>query len=106
MSNNEIIYQSAMLAGIVTESDLESGDLPELHTFNEWKRAGYVVRKGEHAVLSCYIWMPRTGSKNKAQQAEYIPVDADGDDAATVKSSFYKKLAFFFRAEQVEPLKA
>lgn len=103
MTNNQIIYNAAILAGIVTVEDVERGELPELHTFAEWKRAGYIVRRGEHAVIKCAIWMPKTG-RGKAQKAEYIPVDADAD--APQESSFYKKVAFFFTAAQVAPIKA
>lgn len=71
----------------------------EIRTFNEWKRTGYIVQKGQHAVAKFQIWMPRKG---KAK----VDPDAEGEDAEMQAKGFYKKVAFFFTADQVKEVKA
>lgn len=65
-----------------------------IHTFNGWKEKGYCVKKGEHAIASFRIWKYVTGGK-KTDESE-----ADGD--APGKGHCIMKLAFFFKASQVE----
>ena len=67
----------------------------EIHTFDEWKKLGFMVQKGQHAVAKFQIWMPRKG-KAKAK-----PEDEEQQEAGAPKG-FYKKIAFFFTAEQVK----
>lgn len=75
MTNLAIITAAAIQAGIFTEDEAESiiqsgHELP-LHTFAEWKRLGYSVKKGEKARMRCDIWR----KSNKKQQTE------DGEEA-------------------------
>lgn len=61
MTNMEIIFNDAINNGIYTEEEAtkiieKCGGLP-LHTFNEWKRRGYSIKK--QAVLTGY-----TGERN------------------------------------------
>lgn len=98
MTNFEIITNAAIAEGLYTEEQVnaifQSGhDLP-LHTYNEWKRAGFQVKKGEHAALSCDIWMPK---KKKAAEKQ------EGDDEEEGRN-FYKKHAHFFLVSQVESI--
>ena len=98
MTNFEIITNEAIANGLYTEEEAiqiieERGALP-LHTFAEWKKHGYNVRKGEHAKLTCYIW--RMNVKKGV-----LPMK-DGDDVEIDESHFYKTKAFFFTADQVE----
>lgn len=65
----------------------------EIRTFDEWKKLGFIVQKGQHAVAKFQIWMPRKG---KAK-----PEDEEQQEAGAPKG-FYKKMAFFFTAEQVK----
>lgn len=58
MTNNQIIEQAVQ--------QQFSGDPEKLslayHTFEAWKQLGFSVRKGEHAVLSVYLWKKAAGS--------------------------------------------
>lgn len=96
MTNLTIITSAAIQAGIFTESEVDSiiksgHELP-LHTFAEWKRLGYSVKKGEKARMRCDIWR----KSNKKQQ------DENGEEVENDR--FYKKLAHFFTADQVEKI--
>ena len=96
MTNTTIITNAAVQAGIFTEEEAEaiikSGHELPLHTFNEWKRMGYSVKKGEHARLKVEIWKKST----KKHQ---------NDDGEEVESDrFYLKLSPFFTFDQVEKI--
>ena len=67
----------------------------EIHTFNAWKKMGYVVNKGEHAVAKFPIWKVR--EKRKADSD-----DKEKDDAQDKK--MFMKMAFFFTADQVKKM--
>lgn len=67
----------------------------EIHTFDEWKKLGFMVQKGQHAVAKFQIWMP---SKKKVKAVE------DEEQKEAAPRGFYKKVAFFFTADQVKPL--
>ena len=102
MTNFKIITDSAIAAGLFTEAEataiIESGASLPVHTFAEWKRRGYNVKKGEHAKLTCFIW--RMNNKKGT-----LPMK-DGDDVEIDESHFYKTKAYFFTREQVEAIKA
>lgn len=53
MTNEQIIANSAVAAGIFTQEEAEAyfshGLRLPIHTFAEWKNHGYMVKKGEHA---------------------------------------------------------
>ena len=96
MTNFAIITNAAVNAGIFTKEEAEAiiktgMELP-LHTFAEWKKLGYIVKKGEKARLHCDIWM----KSNKKI------VTKDGEEAENDR--FYKKLSHFFTADQVTPI--
>lgn len=98
MTNFELITGAAIAEGIYTEQEIvelikQTGDLP-LHTFAEWKRMGYRVKKGEHAKMTCFIW--KWSDKQKTVEQE------DGNEVEIDASHFYKTKAFFFTKEQVE----
>ena len=62
-----------------------------LKTYQDWKRLGYQVKKGEKSVMACMIWFPK---KTKVKtEVDYEEVN-DG--------SFFKSKAFFFSQNQVE----
>ena len=67
------------------------------HTFAEWKRMGYSVKKGQHAALTCQLWK-YTDKPRKA-------AEADGKDAPETDPHFYKTKAHLFHALQVEKSK-
>lgn len=84
MTNAEIIFQNriflmeqGVIQGIpgtsVTVKD-EQGErevlMPEeIHTYNAWKKLGYQVQKGQHAVAKFPIWKFRV-SKKQEQEAD------------------------------------
>lgn len=65
----------------------------ELHTFAEWKRLGFSVKKGEKARCKIAIWNKST--KNKKE-------DEEQED----NSYFYTKVAAFFSMDQVKLIDA
>lgn len=97
MTNLEIIYESAVHKKIFTQAQADAfltatGDLP-IHTFAEWRKMGYCVRKGEKAKLVCDIWRMTNYKKKETE-----------DDTEEKKDHFYLKTAYFFTAEQVEKI--
>ena len=63
-----------------------------LKTYQDWKRLGYQVKKGEKSVMTCMIWFPK---KSKV-------VKSDADSEEVNDGSFFKSKAFFFSQNQVE----
>ena len=62
-----------------------------LKTYQDWKRLGYQVKKGEKSVMACMIWFPKkTKVKNEVDSEEVN------------EGSFFKSKAFFFSQNQVE----
>lgn len=100
MTNMQIITNAAIEAGIFTAEQVEAiystGRRLPLHTFAEWKKLGYIVKKGEKARLAVDIWM----KSNKKQTAE----TADSNEIEIDTSRFYKKLSHFFTFDQVQKL--
>lgn len=108
-SNRVFLMEQGVIKGIegtsITFKD-EDGErevmMPEeIKTFEAWKREGYIVQKGEHAVAKFQIWMPR--KNKKAAQAEADKEEA-AEDAEMKAKGFYKKVAFFFTMDQVKPI--
>lgn len=99
MTNSEIIMRTAIAKKVYTKEEVAKliktyGRLP-LHTFQEWKKAGYSIKKGQHAKLSCVIWLPST--KDSAKD------DKEKEDEKEVDTThFFHKLAYFFGPDQVE----
>jgi antirestriction protein ArdC len=79
MTNEQLIFEAKMAQGI--EADV--------HTYAEWKRLGFQVKKGEKATLKIAIW-------NRAEKKN----EDDKEDT----SYFYTKIASFFTDQQVEKL--
>lgn len=70
------------------------------HTFAEWKRLGYSVKKGEHAALVCHLWRftdrPTKAQREAAEAAGENPEESGGGD------HFYKAKSHLFSRLQVE----
>lgn len=62
-----------------------------LKTYQDWKRLGYQVKKGEKSVMACMIWFPKKSKVKNETDSE------EGNDG-----SFFKSKAFFFSQNQVE----
>lgn len=82
MTNNEIIINQAIAHGIYTKAEAQAivaakGCLP-IHTFAEWKKAGYSVKRGEHAAITCDLWKyterparpPKAAAQSRQSRAE------------------------------------
>lgn len=99
MTNSEIIMRTAIAKKVYTKEEVAKliktyGSLP-LYTFQEWKKAGYSIKKGQHAKLSCFIWLPST--------KEYAKKDiVTGEEKEIGTTHFFQKLAYFFSPDQVE----
>ena len=98
MKNAEIIESHAIAlmeggiiksAGKVETMDGTTVDVPEeIATFPEWRRRGYMVMKGQHAVAKFQIWKP---CKRKAKK--------EGEED---EEGMYLVWANFFAASQVK----
>ena len=100
MTNFEIIANAAIENGIYTEeqvkSIIESGHSLPLHTFSEWKRIGFIVKKGAKAAMTCFIWRYKENKKGNEEQPE------EQKDGIEVCKDYYKTKAYFFTDKQVE----
>lgn len=109
MTNAEIIFQNRVflmeqdvIKGVPGTSLLwkdEQGErevlMPEeIRSYNDWRKAGRQVKKGEHAVAKFQIWMPSKRNAKKKPDDEEQEKDAP--------KGFYKKTAFFFTIDQVK----
>ena len=113
--NRTLIMWAGIEAGVFTASDLSAflflGKMPHYHTFNEWKRRGYIVKKGSKAAFSCRIWDYKTSkagtyTAEEAEQMNAIMINADGSEVkegdTKTHSQWYKFTAYFFGLDQVE----
>lgn len=71
------------------------------HTFAEWKRMGYSVKKGQHAALVCNLWKYTDKPGKAAREA----AEAAGKDAPESDPHFYMAKSHLFHALQVEKSK-
>ena len=94
-----ILSGSGRYAIMLDENGAEKPvELPEpIHTFAAWKQAGYIVKKGEHAIARFTIWKYAAGRNANAESEN---PDADGEE--TTPGRMFLKQAFFFKASQVE----
>lgn len=87
MCNNEIIMKYMLM------NELDPSEVI-LRTFQQWKNAGYKVKKGEKSHHKIPIWMPST----KKVEVE----NEDGEVEEKSNGRFFVKNASFFTQEQVE----
>lgn len=88
ITNNQIVFTAwceLVAAGIIDESET-------IHTFDYWKKAGYIVKRGEKAITALMIW--KHGTKKQ--------VDENGNETET--GSMFMKKAYFFSTNQVEKI--
>lgn len=115
MTNAQIILQNSvflMEQGILkpTEEKIlfadEEGNVreinkpEEIHTFQAWKKLGYQVQKGEHAVAKFPVWKFKSSKSSKAG-ADDREVGED-EELEKQKGRCFMKVAFFFTADQVK----
>lgn len=92
----------------------ETIDEPEeIHTYQEWKKAGFQVQKGQKAIAKFTIWMytdkKKNLSKEEADSINAMVINADGSkahegDEVRTNGHYYMKQAAFFKASQVAPI--
>lgn len=84
----------------------------EIHTYAEWKKAGFQVQKGQKAIAKFTIWMytdkTKKLSKEEADSINTMVINADGSkaqegDEVKTGGHYYMKEAAFFSASQVAP---
>ena len=75
---------------------MEINEPSHIYTASQWRNKGYIIRKGEHAVASLYIWRNVNFRPDK---------DAKTDENGIVQASHMeKKKSWFFSVDQVEPI--
>lgn len=99
MTNFEIVAHEAIVNNIYTKEQLENlvANMQDLglHTYGEWRKMGYQVRKGEKAKIKTHLW-------KKSKKPEY----EETDDGKTKKNQrFYLCKAYLFTRDQVEKIK-
>ena len=103
MTNLAIITAAAIQAGIFSETEadaiIKSGRALPLHTFAEWKRMGFAVKKGEKARMQVEIRKTSTKIVGKAARPDRAEEEIES-------GRFYKKLSHFFTFDQVEKMAA
>lgn len=101
MSNEQIIYSAAINAGIFSEAEaqkyVQSGLRLPLHTFAEWQKHGYSVKKGEHAALTVRIW--RKKSVKASEPADNKEAKKTEEE---INDCYYLVTAYLFTSAQVE----
>lgn len=119
MTNSEIIFQERtklLKAGLIkgtgrfitmvvinAEGDEEEKqfEIPEeLHTYASWKKLGYKVKNGEHAIAKFPIWKYTT--KKVLDDNKQVVLDEAGNEMET--SNMFMKVSAFFSESQVERL--
>lgn len=97
---------------VTITTDSESGENPEdiltallaaetFHTFAEWKRMGYAVKKGQHAALVCNLWK----YTEKPGKAVREAAASAGQDAPESDPHFYMTRSHLFSRLQVEGIR-
>lgn len=111
--NSSIILAAGIEAGVIPPVALldyfTTGRMPAVHTFDVWKKAGYIVKKGEKAAFTARIWKftekavtltaEDAAAMNAGNMLEGVTY-AEGDTIQ--RGNFIKKVAFFFTASQIE----
>ena len=67
MSNKEIVFNEAMMRGFEYTGE-------NLFTFQEWKKRGYSVIKGQKAFISTNLWKPVVKKDKETGKTENIMI--------------------------------
>lgn len=87
-----------MMTVVDADGNEKSVEEPEaIHTYETWKKLGYQVRRGEKAIAPIEIWKPKTRKKEE-EEKDAVP--------SLMKPQMFRKVAHFFAAHQVDPIKA
>ena len=97
MTNMEIVAHEAIINKIYTQEQVENMALTMqdfgLHTYGEWRKAGYQVRKGEKAKIKTHLWK-KTSKKTKNKET----------GKQEKESKFYLCKAYLFTRDQVDKI--
>ena len=96
----KIAYTGKKVVFNVNGMDMEYKETEPIHTFLEWKNAGYMVKKGEKAIAKFAIW----NYTDKASKAKREALEKAGDDPDKKMPHFYMKESAFFSQSQVKKL--
>ena len=95
-----IAYTGKTIVMVMNGVPAQFKETEKIHTFMEWKKAGYMVQKGQKAIAKFTIWnftdKPSKTTKALREAAEKDPDAAD--------PHYYMKEAAFFSASQVAPI--
>lgn len=83
-------------------SKAQAKETEPIHTFAEWKKAGFIVNKGQKAIAKFPIW----NFTDKVSKATKAMREAAGIDAEKPDPHYYMKESAFFSASQVAPIEA
>ena len=88
ITNNQIVmaaWLELVAAGAISENET-------IHTFDYWRKSGYIVKRGEKAITSLMIWKHSTKT-------------ITNDDGSTEEAGrLFMKKAYFFASHQVEKI--
>lgn len=87
MTNKQII--TAATNKLIANGKIQASE--EIHTYNQWKKMGYQVFRGEKAVIALNIWK---FFQNNAK-------DQDEEDGKEEGGKMRMKRAYFFSTNQV-----
>ncbi len=99
MTNNLIIVKYLLDHELTQYTKEYLGEIIPInfHTYAEWKRNGYQVKRGEKSQHKLQIW--------KMVHKKVKTEDNDGENKSENVESFVKTTASFFTIEQVEESK-
>ncbi|MCD8324499.1 MAG: hypothetical protein LUC32_06075 [Clostridiales bacterium] len=96
MSNQEIIKQAAINAGVITEAQASefatAGKEIPFHSYKGWKARGFKVKEGEEPTATVTLWQR---SRNGNPEMETASPD-------TGSGKFYRHKTPLYTASQVE----
>ena len=100
MNNTQIICNELVNRKIYTEDELiemlENGIMPPVHTYNQWKKFGYQVKKGEKATITTRLW--------NYNPKWNVPKSDDDTDEDMERRKFYLDRSYLFLESQVEAI--
>lgn len=104
MTNSEIIISEIKGHELMTDEQIvefikEHAFLP-LNTYAEWKRLGYVVKRGEHATITSKLWR----FTDKKKKGTWPKTELDKSAEKQDNGRYYLAKAFLFTSEQVQKL--
>ena len=93
MTNSEIIQKECEVRGIEEE----------VNTFAYWKKIGYRVKQGEHALFETRLWKKSNKAQVVMEQDEQSE-SQDDNDTSMSRLGFYLAKSYLFGRHQVEPI--